>query len=78
MKTIYNRLKPDILASINKDKQDYPYTTRALKKRLKNVISWDQLTISDIRTVIIHSHMDILEVSHMDLIWGDKFLANEE
>ena len=78
MKTIYNRLKPDILASINKDKQEYPYSTRALKGRLKKVISWDQLTISDIRTVIIHSHLDILDISHMDLIWGDKFLANEE
>ena len=78
MKTIYDKLNPDILASINKDKQDYPYTTRALKERLKKVISWDQLTISDIRTVIIHSHMDILEISHMDLIWGDKFLVNEE
>ena len=78
MKTIYDKLNPEILASINKDKQDYPYTTKALKKRLKKVISWDQLTISDIRTVIIHSHMDILEISHMDLIWGDKFLVNEE
>ena len=78
MKTIYDKLNPEILASINKDKQDYPYTTRALKERLKKVISWDQLTISDIRTVIIHSHMDILEISHMDLIWGDKFLVNEE
>jgi len=77
MKTIYEKLNPEILASINKDKQDYPYTTKALKKRLKNVISWDQLTISDIRTVIIHSHMDILEISHMDLIWGDKFLVDE-
>ena len=77
MKTVYDRLKPDILASINKDKQQYPYTTRALKENLKKVISWDQLTIGDIRTVIIHSHMDILEVSHMDLIWGDKFLVNE-
>tara|TARA_B100000902_G_C27004679_1_gene761624 strand:+ start:89 stop:325 length:237 start_codon:yes stop_codon:yes gene_type:complete len=77
MKTVYERLKPDILASINADKQRYPLSTRALKERLKKVISWDQLTISDVRTVIIHSHMDILEVSHMDLIWGDEFLINE-
>ena len=78
MKTIYDRLKPDILASINKDKQQYPYTTKALKENLKKVTSWDQLTISDIRTVIIHSHVDIFDISHMDLIWGDKFLVNEE
>jgi|TARA_B100000073_G_C23365092_1_gene424511 hypothetical protein len=78
MKTVYDRLKPDILASINKDKQQYPYTTKALKENLKKVTSWDQLTISDIRTVIIHSHVEIFDISHMDLIWGDKFLVNEE
>ena len=77
MKTIYNRLKPDILASINKDIQEYPYTTKALKEKLKKTISWDELTISDIRSVIIHSHVSIVDINHMDLMWGDKFLTNE-
>ena len=39
MKTIYDRLNPDILESINKDKQKYPYTTKALKKKLKSRIA---------------------------------------
>ena len=78
MKTIYDKLKPEILASINKDKQQYPYTTRALKENLKKVISWDQLTIGDIRTVIMHSHIDIFDINHMDLMWGVTFLVNEE
>ena len=34
MKNLYNRLKPDVLASINKDQQRYPYTTRSLKIKL--------------------------------------------
>tara|TARA_Y100000593_G_scaffold72585_1_gene133309 strand:- start:732 stop:968 length:237 start_codon:yes stop_codon:yes gene_type:complete len=78
MKTIYDRLKPEILASINKDEQEYPYTTRALKKKLKNTISWDDLTIGDIRSVVIHSHISIVNISEMDLMWGDKFLVNEK
>ena len=77
MKTIYNRLKPDILASINKDEQEYPYTTKALKEKLKNSISWDDLTIGDIRSVVIHSHVSIVNITEMDLLWGDKFLTNE-
>ena len=77
MKTIYNRLKPDILASINADEQEYPYTTKALKEKLKNTISWDELTIGDIRSVVIHSHVSIVEINEMDLMWGDKFLINE-
>ena len=78
MKTIYDRLKPDILASINKDIQEYPYTTKALKEKLKKTISWDELTISDIRSVVIHSHVSIVNITEMDLMWGDKFLINEE
>ena len=78
MKTLYDRLKPDILASINKDIQEYPYTTKALKEKLKNTISWDELTIGDIRSVVIHSHVSIVNITEMDLLWGDKFLVNEE
>ena len=77
MKTIYDRLNPDILASINADEQEYPYTTKALKETLKNTVSWDQLTIVDIRSVVIHSHISIVNITEMDLMWGDKFLTNE-
>ena len=77
MKTIYDRLNPDILASINADEQEYPYTTKALKEKLKNTISWDQLTIGDIRSVVIHSHVSIVNITEMDLMWGDIFLTNE-
>ena len=77
MKTIYDRLKPDILASINADEQQFPYTTKALKKKLKNSISWDQLSVSDVRSIVIHSHIKIINIEAIDFIWGDKFLIKE-
>ena len=78
MKTIYERLNPDILASINADEQKYPYTTKALKENLKKSISWDQLSIGDIRSIVIHSHHKIIEIDHFDFMFGDKFLINEK
>ena len=75
MKTIYDRLKPDILASINADEQQFPYTTKALKKKLKNSICWDQLSVSDVRSIVIHSHVKIVNIEAIDFIWGDKFLV---
>ena len=77
MKTIYEQLNPDILASINADEQKFPYTTKALKEKLKNSISWDQLTIGDVRSVVLHSHVKIIDVNEMDLMWGEKFLTNK-
>ncbi len=77
MKTIYERLNPDILASINADEQQFPYTTKALKEKLKKTISWDELTIGDIRSVVIHSHIKIIDIQQEDLLWGDKFLIRK-
>jgi len=77
MKTIYEQLKPDVLASINKDKQKYPYTTRALVLKLKSTEYWDDLTISDIRAVLIHSHISIIDIQQEDILWGGKFLTDE-
>ena len=74
MKTVYERLNPDILASINADEQQFPYTTKVLKDKLKNSIDWSQLSISDVRSVIIHSHIKIIDVDVLDFMWGDKFL----
>ena len=74
MKTIYDRLNPDILASINKDIQEYPYTTKALKKKLKSSDDWSQLSISDVQAIITHSHIRLIDVDQADLMWGDKFL----
>ena len=76
MKTVYERLNPDILASINADEQQFPYTTRALKEKLKNSIGWEELSIGDVRSVVIHSHVSLVDICHTDLLWGDKFLIN--
>ena len=74
MKSVYEQLNPDILASINADEQQFPYTTKALKEKLKSSISWDQLSISDVRSVVIHSHIKITDVDVLDFMWGEKFL----
>ena len=75
MKTIYDRLNPEILESINKDEQRYPYATRALKKKLKSSDDWSQLSVGDIQAIITHSHEKFVELNYIDFMWGDKFLT---
>ena len=77
MKTIYDKLKPDILESINRDGWKYPLTTKALKNKLKNSVSWDDLTIADVRSIVLHSHVKVINIEAVDFIFGDKFLINE-
>ena len=76
MKTIYDKLNPDILASINNDEQRYPYTTKALKTKLKSSDDWTQLTICDVQSIITHSHVRLIDVKAIDFMFGDKFLTD--
>jgi len=78
MKTIYEKLNPDILASINADEQKYPYATKALKTKLKSEKFWTSLQIDTIQMIITHSHESFLTLSYQDIMWGDKFLVNGE
>ena len=78
MKTVYDRLKPDILASIKADQKTYPYTTKALIKELKSCINWSQLSVNSVSSIIIHSHIKLIDsVDLEDLWWGDEFLIEE-
>ena len=78
MKTIYDKLNPDILASINNDEQRYPYTTKALKIKLKSSDDWSQLSVGDVHSIITHSHIRLIDIDREDLMWGDKFLIEDE
>jgi len=75
MKNLYNRLKPDVLASINKDQQRYPYTTRSLKIKLQSSYDWSELSVGNVQSIISHSHVSLIDVSHTDLLFGDSFLV---
>ena len=74
MKSIYDRLNPDILASINADEQRYPFTTKALKIKLKSSDDWSQLSVGDVQSIISHSHESFLTLSYEDIVWGNKFI----
>ena len=50
----------------------------ALVDKLKSVTMWSELTVQDVNSIINHTHYNLLTISHMDLLWGDKFLVNDK
>ena len=78
MKNLYDRLRPKIRKSIQDDLKRYPTSTTLLIKKLKKNSFWQDLNVSDVQKVILWSHYSLVEVSHHDLLYGDKFLLNEE
>ena len=78
MKNLYEQLKPEVRDSIQADLDKYPASTRHLIDSLKAVNFWSELKMCDVRNVITHSHDNLLTVSQMDILWGDKYLLNDE
>ena len=78
MKNLYEQLKPEIRNSIQKDLKKYPTSTMALINGLKSVNFWSDLKVHDVNNIILHNHTNLLTISHMDLLYGDKFLLKED
>ena len=78
MKNLYDRLKPKIRKSIQDDLKRYPTSTTLLIKNLKKNSFWQDLNVNDVQKVILWSHHSLVELSHSDLLYGDKFLLDED
>ena len=78
MKNLYEQLKPEVRDSIQADLEKYPTSTKDLIYKLKSVNFWSELKMCDVRSVILHHHDNLLTISHIDLLWGDKYLVNNE
>ena len=60
------------------DLKKYPTSTKLLIDKLTKNSFWQDLNVSDVQKVILWSHYSLIEVSHNDLLYGDKFLLNED
>ena len=78
MKNLYEQLKPEVRDSIQADLEKYPASTEHLINTLKSVNFWSELKMCDVRSVILHHHDNLLTISHIDLLWGDKYLLKDE
>ena len=78
MKNLYEQLKPEVRDSIQADLEKYPASTKDLIYKLKSVNFWSELKMGDVRNVILHDNTNLLSISHIDLLWGDKYLLNDE
>jgi len=77
MKNLYQRLKPKIRKSIQEDLKKYPTSTKLLIDKLTKNSFWQDLNVNDVQKVILWSHYPLVELSHSDLLYGDKFLLDE-
>lgn len=77
MKTLFERLKPEVKQSILDEAEKYPTTGSMIINELKAKKFWNDLKVETVTRVVGFSHNTLLEVSIWDFVHGDKFL-NED
>tara|TARA_R100000808_G_scaffold4717_1_gene14981 strand:+ start:1770 stop:2006 length:237 start_codon:yes stop_codon:yes gene_type:complete len=74
MKTLFERLKPEVKQGILDEIDRYPTTGNMIVEELKANKFWNDLKIETVTRIIGFTHITLLEVSLWDFIHGDKFL----
>ena len=62
MKTLKQRLKPEIMANIEKSKDIYPYSYRSLMYELEEKVAVTQLTLETINSLTSYSPILISKI----------------
>ena len=78
MKTLWQRLKPEIKQTIKKQEEKYPSMFKGVKIALKDNYFWSHLTIGEARDIIYFTDYTYASMSSYDWSYGEKFLIADE
>ncbi len=78
MKTLWQKLKPEVKQTINEQEEKYPSMVKAIKIALKDNYFWSHLTISEARDIIYFTDYTYASLSSYDWSYGEKFIIEDE
>jgi len=78
MKTLLERLKPEITIKLKENQAEYGSVVDRILKNLSSKEMYSQLTMSEISTLYTFSDITLLQTSIWDLKYGDNLFIREE
>ena len=78
MKTLWQKLKPEVKQTINDQEEKYPSMVKAIKIALKDNYFWSHLTIGEARDIIYFTDYTYASLSSYDWSYGEKFIIEDE
>ena len=78
MKTLWQRLKPEIKETLNDQEEKYPSMVKGIKIALKDNYFWSHLSIGQARDVMYFTDYTYASLSSYDWSYGEKFLIKDE
>ena len=77
MKTLYDKLKPEIKAKLEASyAEGYVTSIESIFKQLKTKNRYSELTIDDVRSLNTFSNSELYQTTQMDLMYGDHLFNN--
>ena len=78
MKTLWQKLKPEIKQALNDQEEKYPSLVKVVKIALKDKYFWSHLSIGQARDIIYFTDHTYASLSSYDWSYGEKFLVCED
>ena len=76
MKTLYQRLKPEIKAKLKQNSQKYGYGPREVIAELHRFTYYDDLTMRAIKDLMIWGDVNDFTWDRIDFKYGDKLFTD--
>ena len=74
MKTLYQKLKPEYKQVLSDNTIKYPGACHHLITKLQNNVSWFQLEVEDVSTLVTFTDHSLYKLTANDIMFGDIFL----
>ena len=78
MKTLYQKLKPEIKQTLNDQEELYPTLVKDIKCALQENYLWSHLSIGQARELVNFTSISLSSMSSYDWSYGEKFLIEEK
>jgi hypothetical protein len=76
--TLYEKLKPNVKAELNKSQIKYGSTIRNVIAKLESTHFVGDLTIDDMKTVHLFSNTGYINQTGLEFAWGEKIFNDYE
>lgn len=70
--TLFERLKPEVKESLDRNKEKYSASIELIYNSLNNKISYDDLTMGEISNIYTFSDLNIHKISSWDIRYGEN------
>ena len=74
MKSLYQKLKPEYKQLLSDHTVKYPSVCNELIRTLQDNVSWFQLGVEDVSTLITFTDHSLYKLTANDVMFGDIFL----